>query len=161
MPGEKRQEVVYPGSLMTLIIVVIILSLDLLTKFIISKELILNQSVPIISNVFHLTLVHNKGAAFGLFKNQLPFLIITAIFALILIYLEFKNKTRKKTFGYKLSLALILSGTLGNLIDRLSLGYVIDFLDFRIWPVFNIADSAITVGAILLGWYICIRKSAQ
>lgn len=59
---------------------------------------------------------------------------------------------------YRLALGLILAGALGNLIDRIFLGYVIDFLDFRIWPVFNLADSAITIGAILLGWLILSPK---
>ncbi len=143
---------------MTFIIVFVILSLDRLTKFIAAKELLLNQSVPVINNIFHLTLVHNRGAAFGLFKNQAPLFIATAIFAIILIYFNFKDKPLKKPFGYKFSLALILSGTVGNLIDRLAFGYVIDFLDFRIWPVFNIADSAITVGAVLLGWHLLFSK---
>lgn len=62
---------------------------------------------------------------------------------------------------YSISLSFILAGALGNLIDRLRLGYVIDFLDFRIWPIFNVADSAITIGAILLGWSILITRNRQ
>jgi len=139
---------------MVLISVIIILSLDQLTKFIITKNLSLSQSIPIIKGIFHLTLVHNRGAAFGILKNQIPLFIFTSLFATVLIYFNLKDARFKKSLIYKISLSLILAGALGNLIDRLFLGYVVDFLDFRIWPVFNVADSAITVGAILLGWSI-------
>jgi len=139
---------------MVLISVIIILSLDQLTKFIITKNLSLNQSIPIIKGIFHLTLVHNRGAAFGILRNQIPLFIFTSLFATVLIYFNLKDTRFKKSLIYKISLSLILAGALGNLIDRLFLGYVVDFLDFRIWPVFNVADSAITVGAILLGYSI-------
>lgn len=135
---------------MIFIIVSIILSLDQLTKFLVTKNLLLNQSVPIIKGVFHITLIHNRGAAFGILKNQILLFVFTSIFAIILIYFNLKNNRYKKS--YSIFLSLILAGALGNLIDRLFFGFVIDFLDFRIWPVFNIADSAITIGAILLAW---------
>ena len=142
---------------MIFIIVTAILSLDQVTKFLVRGNLSYNQSLPIIRGIFHLTLVRNRGAAFGILKNQLPLFIFTSVLAIILIYLNLKtNKNRKLLFS--IALSLILAGALGNLIDRLFLGYVIDFLDFRIWPVFNIADSAITVGAILLGLSILRTK---
>ena len=137
----------------------IILSLDRLTKLLVTKSLSLNQSVPVIKGVFHITLIHNRGAAFGILKNQVPFLILTSAIAIILIYLNLKDNRGK--IIYAVSLSFILAGALGNLIDRLFLGYVIDFLDFRIWPVFNIADSAITIGAVLLGWYILFNKNVS
>jgi signal peptidase II len=142
---------------MILIFVLIILALDQLTKFYFTKNLFLNQSVPIIKGFFHLTLVHNRGAAFGILKNQIPLFIITSLLTIILIIAHLKKyKTRFSL--YSLSLSLILAGAVGNLIDRLSLGYVIDFLDFRIWPVFNIADSVITVGAAMFAWSILRTK---
>lgn len=146
--------------------ILLILSLDQLSKFLITKNLSLGQSIPIIKGVFHLTLVHNRGAAFGLLKNQLPLFICVSVFAIALIFLNLKkpqakyphtfrkSRTCKGVGVYRIALALILSGAIGNLIDRLVFGYVIDFLDFRIWPVFNLADSAITAGAVLLGWSI-------
>jgi signal peptidase II len=137
---------------MIFIIVLIILSLDQLSKFFISKNLTLGQSIPVIKGILHLTLVHNKGAAFGILKNQVPLFIFTALFAIFLIYLNLRNNKHRRL--YSISLSLILAGAIGNLIDRLFFGYVIDFLDFRVWPVFNVADSAITIGAILLGWSI-------
>lgn len=135
---------------MIFIIVLVILLLDQSSKFLITRNLTLSQSIPVIKGVFHITLVHNKGAAFGILKNQVPLFILTAIFAIVLVLLNLRGNKHKKL--YSISLSLILAGALGNLIDRVFFGYVIDFLDFRIWPVFNVADSAITIGAILLGW---------
>lgn len=145
---------------MIFIIALSILFTDQLTKLLATKNLLLNQSAPLIKGIFHLTLIRNRGAAFGILKNQIPLFIFTSILAVILIYLGLlRNNKYKKYSFYNISLALILAGALGNLIDRLRLGYVIDFLDFRIWPVFNVADSAITIGAILLGWSILKPKA--
>lgn len=151
MPGEKGQKII--------LVILAILSLDQLTKFLIAKILYPGQSLPIIKGVFHLTLVHNRGAAFGILKNQVPFFIISSLFAIILIFLNLKENNKEKL--YNISLSLILTGAIGNLIDRIFLGYVVDFLDFRIWPVFNIADSAITIGAIMLGITLLRPKSEQ
>ncbi len=142
---------------MLFIIVCTVLSLDQLTKFLVTRNLFIYQSKPVIKGVFHLTLIHNRGAAFGIFKNQVPLFIFTSIFAIILIYFNLKDRKLNKI--YSVSLSLILAGAFGNLIDRIFFGFVIDFLDFRIWPVFNIADSAITIGAIMLGWSILFAKN--
>ena len=137
---------------MIFIIALCILCTDQLTKLLASQNLLLNQSRPLIKGIFHLTLIHNRGAAFGILKNQVTLFIFLSILAVILIYPALRNNKYKEYPFYNISLALVLAGALGNLIDRLRLGYVIDFLDFRIWPVFNVADSAITIGAILLAW---------
>ena len=136
---------------MAFLLILNVIFLDQLSKVLISRFLSLNQSLPVINRVFYLTLIHNRGAAFGILKGQLVFLIITALASIVLIYLSLRQTRGKKLSSYDISLCLILAGGIGNLIDRLVFGYVIDFLDFRIWPVFNLADSAITVGAILLG----------
>ena len=86
--------------------------------------------------------------------------IAASLFTIFLIYRNLTQEHHKKRLWYQVSLCLILAGALGNLIDRVSLGYVIDFLDFRVWPVFNIADSAITVGAVALGVSI-LREPKQ
>lgn len=143
---------------MVFIIIFSILFLDQLSKTLATKNLLLNQSLPLIKGIFHLTLIHNRGAAFGVLKNQAQLFILVSLFAIILIFWNLRKNRHKKHSLYNISLSFILSGALGNLIDRLTLGYVIDFLDFRIWPVFNIADSAITVGAILLGISILRNK---
>lgn len=142
--------------MLAFIIVFVILSLDQLTKFFISAKIQLNDTLPVIKGIFGLSLIHNRGAAFGIFKNQVYIFVITSIVAIILIYFGLKDNRHNKY--YVVSLSLILAGALGNLIDRLRFGYVIDFLNFYIWPVFNVADSAITVGAILLGWAILRNK---
>jgi len=138
------------------IIVFVILSLDQLSKAFISARIQLHETFPLIKGILGLTLVHNQGAAFGIFKNQLYLFIITSCAAITLIYSGLKNNKHDKYYVFCLS--LILAGALGNLIDRLRFGYVIDFLNFYIWPVFNLADSAITIGAVLLGWAILRGK---
>jgi len=142
-------------------IVIAILFLDQASKFLFTKFLNLNQTLSVIPGIFHFTLVHNRGAAFGILREQSFLFVLTSFVAVILIYFNLKNNRRKNPFLSNLSLALVLAGALGNLIDRIRFGYVIDFLDFRIWPVFNIADSAITIGAIILGWSICTQKSVK
>lgn len=146
---------------MIFLIIVVVLSLDQFTKFIIVKNLLLNQSIPVIKGIFHISLVHNRGAAFGVLKNQVPVLILTAVLAIALIYVTIKKNKDKGKYLEKIALSLVLAGALGNLIDRICFGYVIDFLDFRIWPVFNVADSAITIGAIILGWTILRERKAH
>jgi len=136
-----------------IILVVLIIGIDQVTKFIFNNNLVLNYPNPVIKGVFYLTLVHNRGAAFGILKNQLPLFILASVLAITLIYHNLKKSAGDKKFSLSnLAFGLILSGAAGNLIDRLIFGYVIDFLDFRVWPVFNIADSAITAGAVFLGW---------
>jgi len=141
---------------MAFIIVVAIIFLDQLTKFVTVRSLSLNHPVSVIKGIFSLTLVHNRGAAFGILKNQVPLFVITSIIAVILIYSELKSNRHRLT--YSIALSLILAGALGNLIDRVLFGYVIDFLDFHVWPVFNVADSAITVGAVMLGWTLIFKE---
>lgn len=126
-----------------------VLILDRVTKFIASSRLSVGQSIAVLPGIFHVTLVLNKGSAFGLLKDQRIFFITISIFAVsfILVYMF-----RHKAMGLVLSsaLGLILGGAAGNLIDRIRFGYVIDFLDFRVWPVFNVADSCITIGTLIL-----------
>lgn len=123
----------------------------------ISKNLLINNlsfgdSIPIISNVFHITLIYNTGIAFGLFKNKAVILSVFSFFVIAFIIINILEHRKKGNASHieAFALYIILAGAMGNLIDRFRFGYVIDFLDFRIWPVFNIADSAITIGMVLL-----------
>ncbi|MDD5097763.1 MAG: signal peptidase II [Candidatus Omnitrophica bacterium] len=143
---------------MMLIIITCVIFLDQLTKYFAINFLQLNTPVSLINNFLYLTLVHNRGAAFGLFKNQLLMFVLISVFAIALIFFHLKNK--KNSFVSRIALSMILAGAVGNLIDRLRFGYVIDFLDFRVWPVFNLADSAITIAAIFLTWEILFYKNA-
>lgn len=138
---------------LSLFTVAFVVFLDRITKVFFSNLLSLGESLPIIRNTIHMTMVHNTGIAFGLFKNQgIVFIIIPLIAIVLLIYniYYYKHNDQKLSRLYIVAFSMILGGAIGNLIDRIAYGYVIDFLDFRIWPVFNIADSAITVGALII-----------
>ncbi len=138
---------------LSLAITFVIVILDRSTKLFFSYLLSANESWPVIRNVFHMTLVHNTGIAFGLFKNQgIVFIIISLIAIILLIFnlYYYHQNNEALSQSYIVAFSLILGGAIGNLIDRLCYGYVIDFIDFRIWPVFNIADSAITIGAVII-----------
>lgn len=140
-----------------------VLVIDLGTKAWVSGMFRLGESRPVIENFFHLTLVHNKGAAFGM-GNTLSsvFFIVVSIAALAyLAYLYYQLGDQEKYAIW--GIGLIMSGALGNLIDRLRNGYVVDFLDVFIsthhWPAFNVADAAITIGVVLWGLdFVCKSK---
>lgn len=131
------------------ILIAATLFFDQLTKLIISRSLTPNESVEVLKNFFYLTRVHNTGAAFGIFKNETFFFTVISMVTVIGL-IAYMRRKKNAFFLQDMALALILGGALGNLLDRLRFGYVVDFLDFRVWPVFNIADSAITAGAFLL-----------
>ncbi len=139
-----------------------IILLDQITKAVVLARFFSGESLPVIPSVFHLTLVHNRGIAFGLFggfDRILIFTITGSIMILTVIGHRLWARSKAANSGAaagkrqspmrvldRLALALILGGAVGNWIDRIRFGAVIDFLDFRIWPVFNLADSAITIG---------------
>lgn len=134
-----------------LLIVVLWVALDQYTKYLVVSNLALGESVPLLENVFHLTYVNNYGAAFSLLQNKQIFLIVFTAAAMVLMLL-YMIAQRKKVSGWILfALSLIVGGGIGNLIDRILNGYVVDFLDFRLWsPVFNVADIGVTCGCIAL-----------
>lgn len=133
----------------------LIIAADQIIKY--SLILHLKFGETIAGSLFDITLVKNTGTAFGLFTNQnVLFVILGIIFVILLSIFFFKFK--KKEFLFKFCFIFILSGALSNLFDRLRLGYVVDYIDLRFWPVFNIADSAITVGAATLVILILIKK---
>lgn len=132
-------------------VIVAVYLLDQASKFLTLASLQEGQSIPLIRGIFHITLVRNTGAAFGVLKSQPYLFVIIAFLAIFFIAYLLIKKPAFLRLPDRFALSLILAGTLGNLTDRLRFGHVIDFLDLRIWPVFNIADSAITVGAVILG----------
>jgi signal peptidase II len=123
--------------------------IDQLTKFFIRANFEYGQSIPLIKNIFHFTYLTNTGSAFGLFKGYNIFFIIFSILVIAAIFYFFKDVGNNQKL-MQFSFGLLLAGTIGNLIDRIILKHVIDFLDFRIWPVFNVADSSITVSVVIL-----------
>ncbi len=135
-----------------------VLVLDQGTKWWVHKSMALHQSIAILPNFAHLTYIRNTGAAFGFFAEtqsswRMFFFILISIIAISAI-LYLMKKLPPKRNGQVVSLSLVLGGAVGNLIDRLRWGEVIDFIDLHWsryhWPAFNIADSAITIGVILL-----------
>lgn len=127
------------------------LACDQLTKWAVGAAFVPHQSLPILPGILHLTYVHNTGAAFSLFRGQVAALIVVS--GLVAGWIGWELLRHPRHTGLPLnSLGLILGGAIGNLIDRLRFGYVEDFIDLRVWPVFNVADSAITVGVTLLIW---------
>ncbi|HAJ57041.1 MAG TPA: signal peptidase II [Candidatus Omnitrophica bacterium] len=143
----------------------LIIVLDQVSKYFACRFLGQQDTVPLVKGVFHLTLTGNQGAAFSILQGGLVFfVIVSAVCIFGIIAMLCRPRLLKTVLGFdaadkliKISLALILGGACGNLIDRLRLGYVVDFLDFRVWPVFNLADSAITVGALLICWKMIFR----
>ena len=116
---------------MPIFLSICIVVLDQVVKFLVAHEMFPGMSIPVIQDVFHITFVLNPGAAFGILAHQRSFFIVGT--------------------------ALLLGGALGNLIDRVRFGHVIDFFDFRIWPVFNIADIAIVVGVAAIIYAILFK----
>ncbi|HNZ31652.1 MAG TPA: signal peptidase II [Smithellaceae bacterium] len=143
-----------------------VIAIDQLTKAVITEKLFMYGTHKVIDGFFNLVYVMNPGAAFG-FLSRTPelfrysfFIGITVLAMLLIIYYLVKSGNEKAIIT--LSLALIFGGAVGNLIDRIRFGAVVDFLDFYIgnwhWPAFNAADSAITVGAALMLWEMIIAR---
>jgi len=107
------------------------------------------ESLAVFPPVFYITYVLNPGAAFGMLANQTNFFIVVSLLVIIGVLVGYRYLPRERVWTY-ISLGLVVGGAMGNLIDRIRLGLVIDFLDFRVWPVFNLADTAIVTGAFIL-----------
>ena len=134
----------------------VLLAADQVVKHIVRTSMVQGQSIPIIENIFHITYIENPGAAFGILANQrMLFLVLTALIVGVMIYLYFSLNNKKSITA--ISLGVVVSGAIGNFIDRFMQGTVTDFLDFRIWPIFNIADICICVGLALICYFVIIK----
>jgi signal peptidase II len=138
-------------------VAVAVVIVDQLTKALISGYMQVGESLPIIPGILHITHVQNAGAAFGMMQNRRPLFLIAA-FVIISVIAIFYRRIKEEGILPVTAVGLLLGGAIGNLIDRVMAGTVTDFIDFRIWPVFNIADCAIVIGVIALG-YFAIRSS--
>lgn len=139
----------------TLLIAIILV--DQVTKYLAYVYLQPQSTIPVINKIFYLTYVENRGAAFGILQNRVWFLaIVTAVIIIGALYYIYRNPQLNSITRY--SIVLIIAGAVGNLIDRVRLGYVIDFFDFVVWPVFNIADCAVVVGTIILVFILLFDK---
>ncbi len=150
----------------------VLVAVDQITKYLVDSKMSLYESITIIPIFFNITYLHNPGGAFGFLAEQsqltraIMFLFVSSI-ALCFIFYFYIN-TPKSHPILSFGLAMIFGGALGNLVDRIRLGYVIDFLDFSIpliplklfnpWPAFNIADSAITIGMSIFVFHIILKK---
>ena len=132
-------------------IAIIWLVLDQASKYYVMNHFALGESIPVIHNVFHLTYIINRGAAFGMLTNQRWFFLVIAI-ALIALYVFFGRRLPRHWL-VRSGVGLLLGGAVGNALDRFFMGAVTDFVDFHFWPVFNVADMGIVCGVALLLWY--------
>lgn len=149
------------------IVAAIVFGLDQWTKKLVMDHMFIGQSIPIIDDVIYLTSHRNKGAAFGILQDQrLFFIFVTVIVVVALVYYLYKYRATKSMLT--IGLTLILGGALGNFIDRLRLGEVVDFIDVKIsigsfyhdFAIFNVADSALVIGVILV-FIDTIRESIK
>jgi signal peptidase II len=143
-----------------------VIVLDQITKAVITEKLFMHGSYKVIDGFFSLVYVMNPGAAFGFLAGApemfryLFFISVTVLAILLIVYYILKSKSQGVLIVT--SLALIFGGAVGNLIDRIRFGAVVDFLDFYIgawhWPAFNVADSAISIGAVLMIWEMLVSR---
>ncbi|EIT85015.1 lipoprotein signal peptidase [Fictibacillus macauensis ZFHKF-1] len=145
------------------LIALLVLAIDQASKWWIVKNMHYGESRTVIENVFYITSHRNRGAAFGILQNQMWFfIIITLVVIAVLVY--YMQKQRNGQPLLKIALGLVLGGAIGNFLDRIVRKEVVDFMDIRLgayhYPIFNIADSALVVGVILLFIYV-IMDSKQ
>ena len=134
-----------------------IIALDQFSKMRVVNSMILGESIPIIEKFFYLTYTLNPGAAFGILPNQRVFFLLIGA-ALLIWFIFFYPRLTKMSRLLKFGIILGVSGSIGNLIDRIQTGYVVDFLDFKIWrAIFNIADVAIVCGMFIIFYYVAFK----
>ena len=162
MPGANRYGSGWRVGLF-LILAAFVIALDQTSKLWVRSHLELGEIIPLVGPL-SLVYVRNTGSAFGLFANQAFLLTLIAIVGLVTVLLFYRYISRSSLLG-SVALGLVFGGAVGNLIDRVRFGYVTDFIDVRLWadfhwPAFNVADSAITVGTIVLVIFIfwALRK---
>ena len=135
------------------IIIAVTLGLDQIVKLLVRQSMYIGESIPIIKGIFHITYIENQGVAFGLFSGHTEMLVVLSILILIgLLVFMWREKSHSLCLQY--GVALIVAGALGNIIDRVMKASVTDMFDFRIWPIFNIADIVVCIGFLLLVIYL-------
>jgi signal peptidase II len=149
--GKIKQQIckIGVGQLQFLLVVLVLFILDQGIKWLVIRYMELGQSIPLLDNIFHLTYVQNPGAAFGMLPYKTTFFIVVTVLVVGGIALYYRKIPPDRRW-LKAGLVLQAGGALGNLADRVRFGQVVDYLDFRVWPVFNLADIAIVTGVGLL-----------
>ncbi|NLZ43905.1 MAG: signal peptidase II [Clostridia bacterium] len=145
------------------VLVVLVAAADQAIKFGIQRFLLENQRIPVIPGVLSVTHVLNPGASFGILQGHTRLILFMTV-VLFALFFFFRKTIQEQPFLFQLGLGLGLGGALGNFIDRLRLGKVIDFLalefwPFHNWPVFNLADAAITTGAVLIIAFLIVFET--
>lgn len=141
------------------LVAALVVAADQASKLFITTNMVIGESIPE-SGIVRLTYVANRGGAFGLFANQTFLLALTAVIGIAAILLFYRCPLFNNWL-LETALSLQLGGAMGNLIDRLRFGYVVDFIDLRVWPVFNLADSAIVVGSFTLAFSLFLIGRSQ
>ena len=142
---------------------------DQAVKFLVSRNMMLYEHITVIKNFLDISYIHNRGVAFGLFSDNSSFFGSTFFtvftFSLLVTIAVYALKIVPRNPKVLLGLAFVFGGALGNFLDRLRLGYVIDFIDIHFrgyhWPTFNIADSAISIGVCLMALSLLLEKKEQ
>jgi len=136
------------------VIIILLIAIDQTLKNLISSTMKLGETIPLIDEVVHITYIRNSGGAFSILQGQTAVLILipAVLTAAIIVYISIKRK--KAAVPYLLALSLIAAGGVGNLIDRVRFGEVVDFIDFRFFPIFNFADICVCCGCGLLLFYM-------
>lgn len=136
----------------TILTAIAVTILDQVVKWFVQGHMELGESIPMIPHIFHLNYIMNPGAAFGILEYQHTFFlgIVVILFA---AYLIMRRRIPKNPVYFPIGIGMVLGGALGNAIDRVRYQGVVDFFDFRVWPIFNVADIAICMGMALILWY--------
>ena len=142
------------------LIAIIWLLFDQVSKYYVMNHFVLGESLPVIQNVFHFTYIINHGAAFGMLTNQRWFFLAVAL-VLIIVYGIYRKQVNNGPLILRVGSALLISGAICNGIDRYILHGVVDFFDFRIWPIFNIADIGICIGVVCIIYYLLTSKHEE
>ena len=149
----------YHSIIIFIALFIFIIVADRLSKNWITEHILLNDGFPVIQGFFNIVNVRNFGGAFSIFQHQK--LLFISMGALVPIFLLIFLREKLSELKYLITSTMIIGGAIGNLIDRLLFGYVIDFLQFGTFPVFNIADSFITTGVILLAYFMMKEDSEK
>ncbi len=155
--GDKARWVLFVG------VAALVFVIDQASKYLVLRNLSLGEAwnpVALLRPFFTLTHVTNTGAAFGLFQDHGTLFAIVAILVVLGIVIFYRYLPANRIL-LRVSLGLQLGGALGNLLDRVRLGSVVDFIDFKIWPVFNLADTAIVVGVAILAFYLLFSEQEE
>ena len=142
------------------LIALVIVICDQVSKWSVVRALPPNGTRPVLGRFLSLTYTVNTGGAFSLFQARNIVFIFVAVIAMVALTYAY-HKFQRHDLYISAALALALGGAVGNLIDRIRLGHVIDFFDVHFWPIFNVADSAITIGILLLAWHFLFGNRKQ